>query len=82
MLNDAIKKAVELSSIDEFTIEYFPKQKNFFEEIIKDKFDLDITEKIIAKQIKQDQGILRAWQLFKSVKNDPVQAVVPFELEN
>ncbi len=82
MLSDAIKKAVELSSIDEFTIEYFPKQKNFFEEIIKDKFDIDITEKIIAKQIKQDQGILKAWQLFKSVKNNPVQAVVPFELEN
>jgi len=82
MLNDAINKAVELSSVDEFTIEYFPKQKNFFEEIIKDKFDLDITEKIISKQIKQDQGILKAWQLFKSVKNDPLQAVVPFEIEN
>ena len=82
MISDAIKKAAELSNIEEYTIKYFPKQKNFFEEIIKDKFDIDIAETIISNQINEDKGILRAWQLFKSIKNDPLQAVMPFELEN
>ena len=82
MISDAIKKAAELSNVDDYTIKYFPKQKNFFEEIIKDKFDIDIAETIISNQIDEDKGILKAWQLFKSIKNDPLQAVMPFELEN
>ena len=82
MLDDAIMKAAELSNVDDYTIKYFPKQKNFFEEIIKDKFDIDIAETVISNQIKEDRGILRAWQLFKSIKNDPLQAVMPFDLEN
>ncbi len=82
MISDAIKKAAELSNIEEYTIKYYPKQKNFFEEIIKDKFDIDIAETVISNQIKENRGILRAWQLFKSIKNDPLQAVMPFELEN
>ncbi len=82
MINDAINKAAELSNIEEYTIKYYPKQKNFFEEIIKDKFDIDIAETVISNQIKENRGILRAWQLFKSIKNDPLQAVMPFELEN
>ncbi len=82
MISDAIMKAAELSNIEEYTIKYFPKQKNFFEEIIKDKFDIDIAETVISNQIKEDKGILKAWQLFKSIKNDPLQAVMPFELED
>ena len=82
MISDAIMKAAELSNIENFTIEYFPKQKNFFEEIIKDKFDVDIAETLISNQIKEDKGILRAWRLLKSIKDDPLQAVMPFELEN
>ena len=82
MIIDAISKAAELSNIEEYTIKYYPKQKNFFEEIIKDKFDIDIAETVISNQVKEDRGILKAWQLFKSIKNDPLQAVMPFELEN
>ena len=82
MINDAILKAAELSSIENFTIKYFPKQKNFFEEIIKDKFNVDIAEAIISNQIKEEKGIHRAWQLFRSIKGDPLQAVIPFDLEN
>ncbi len=82
MIDDAIKKAAELSGIEDFTIEYFPKQKNFIEEIIKDKFDVDLAETIISNQVMEDKGLLKAWQLFKSVKNDPLQAVMSFELEN
>ncbi|MCK5051281.1 MAG: signal peptide peptidase SppA [Candidatus Cloacimonetes bacterium] len=82
MISDAIMKAAELSNIENFTIEYLPKQKNFFEEIIKDKFDVDIAEALISNQIKEDKGILRAWKLFKSIKDDSLQAVMPFELEN
>jgi len=82
MISDAIEKAAELSNIEEYTIKYYPQQKNFFEEIIKDKFDIDIAETIISNQIKEDKGLLRAWQLFKSIKNDPLQTVMPFELEN
>ncbi|MDA3813900.1 MAG: signal peptide peptidase SppA [Candidatus Cloacimonetes bacterium] len=82
MISDAIKKAAELSNVEEFTIKYFPKHKNFFEEIIKDKFDVDITETLISNQIKEDKGILKAWQLLKSIKDDPLQAVMSFELEN
>jgi len=82
MINDAIKKAAELSSIEEYTIKYYPQQKNFFEEIIKDKLDIDIAETVFSNQINEDKGILKAWQLFKSIKNDPLQAVMPFDLEN
>jgi len=82
MIGDAIKKAAELSNIDDFTIEYFPKQKNFFEEILKERFDVDITETLISNQIKGDKGILKAWQLLKSIKDDPLQAVMSFGLEN
>ncbi len=82
MISDAIAKAVELSNLDEFTIEYFPKKKNFLQEFLKDKLDVDIAETIITNQVKEDRGILKAWQLFKNIKNDPLQAVMPFELEN
>jgi protease IV len=82
MISDAITKAAELSDIDEFTIEYFPKKKNFIEEFLKDKLDVDLAETILSNQVKEDRGVLKAWQLFKSVKNDPLQAVMPFDLEN
>ncbi len=82
MISDAILKAAELSSNENFTIKYYPKQKNFFEEMIKDKFDVDIAETIISNQIKEEKVIHRAWQLFRSIKDDPLQAVIPFELEN
>jgi len=44
--------------------------------------DIDIAETVFSNQINEDKGILKAWQLFKSIKNDPLQAVMPFDLEN
>jgi len=82
MISDAITKAAELSNLDEFTIEYFPKKKSYLEEFLKDKLDVDLAETVISNQVKEERGMLKAWQLFKSIKNDPLQAVMPFELEN
>ena len=82
MIDDAIKKAAELSNIEEYTIKYYPQQKNFLEEMIKNKFNIDIAETVISNQIDEDKGILKAWQLFKSIKDDPLQTIMTFELEN
>jgi len=82
MMEDAISKAAELSNTANFTVEYFPKKKNFLEEFIKDRFDVNIIQKIVNDQFKEDKVILNAWQLYKNIKNDPVQAIIPFAIEN
>ncbi|MDP8268713.1 MAG: signal peptide peptidase SppA [Candidatus Tenebribacter davisii] len=82
MLDKAIKKAAELSNIIEFTVEYYPRQKSFLEEMLREKFEIDLAETIIKNQIKEDKGVLKAWELLKSIKNDPLQAILPFEIEN
>lgn len=81
MISNAIMKAAELSSTENMTIKYFPKKKNYFEEFLKNKLDVDITETLISNQMKEDKGVLKAWQLYKSIKNDPIQAVLPFQLQ-
>lgn len=82
MLEDAIKKAADLSNTANFTVEYFPKKKNFLEEFLKERFDLEVTQTLLKDQLKDEKAILNAWQLFQNIKNDPIQTILPFEIDN
>ncbi|MCF7858172.1 MAG: signal peptide peptidase SppA [Candidatus Cloacimonetes bacterium] len=82
ILNNAISKAADLAEVKEFTIKYYPEQKNFFTEFLKNKFSFGIAETFISNEIIEDQTMMNALRLLKSIKNDPQQAILLFELKN
>lgn len=81
LLNDAVIEAAKLASIADYSIKFFPKKKSMFEELIKEKFDLDIASELVKNDLFNELELNRLIQLLQNVKNDPIQAIMPFEIE-
>jgi protease-4 len=81
MLNDAIIKAAEIAGITEYSVHFYPKKKSIFEEFLKDKFDIDVATELLKSDITKEIGLDRSLLFYKNIRNDPVQAIMPFETE-
>ncbi len=81
-LEDAIIKAAELAGITAFARTYYPKQKSFLELLLKERFNLDIISKVLNNDLQKDLGFDKAADFYKNIKNEPVQAIIPVQIEN
>jgi hypothetical protein len=79
MLNDAIKKAAEIAGTIEYSVHFYPEKKSIFEEFLKDKFDIDVAAELLKSDITKEIGLDKSLLLYKNIKNDPIQAIMPFE---
>ena len=82
MLNDAINKAAEIAGIAEYSVHFYPKKKSIFEEFLKDKFDIDVAAELMKSDIAKEVGLDRSLLFYKNIKNDPIQAILLYDMEN
>jgi len=81
LLSDAIKKAAELAGASSYKVAYYPQQKNFLEELLKEKLELDIAAKFLELTVPEELKIDEAKLFFENIKDDPIQTIMPFEIE-
>jgi protease IV len=81
MLSDAVLKAADIANIIDYQIVYYPRKKNMLEEILKERFDIDISTKIIEKSIPQELKVDKMIEFYKNIKSDHIQAILPYELQ-
>ncbi|MDO9578791.1 MAG: signal peptide peptidase SppA [Candidatus Cloacimonadales bacterium] len=81
MLSDAVLKAAELANISNYQIDYYPHKKSMLEELLKEKFNIDISAKIMEKSIPQELKFDEMIEFYKNIKTDPVQAIMPYEIQ-
>ncbi|RLC54269.1 MAG: signal peptide peptidase SppA [Candidatus Cloacimonadota bacterium] len=81
LLSDAIKKAAELAGASSYKVAYYPQQKNFLEELLKEKLELDIAAKLLESTVPEELKIDKAKSIFENIKDDPIQTIMPFEIE-
>ena len=82
MLHNAILKAAELADLTDYKLRYYPKKKNLLQEILKEQFAMDLMTKLIKKNFQNDLNIVRLVKIFNNIKNDPVQAIMLYEIKN
>ncbi len=82
MLHNAIFKAAELADLTDYKLRYYPKKKNLLQEILKEQFAMDLMTKLIKKNFQNDLNIVRLVKIFNNIKNDPVQAIMLYEIKN
>ena len=80
MLNDAIQKAAEIAEVSEYSVHFYPKKKSIFGELLKEKLDIDVVSKVIENEISKDFGLDKPILLYKNIKNNPIQAIMPLDL--
>jgi len=80
ILNDAIIKAVQFAEITDYSIKYYPKKKSIFEELLKEKFNLEIASKTLQKDILKELKLDKTIQILRNIKNNPIQAIMLFEV--
>lgn len=81
MLADAVLKAAELANISNYQVDYYPRKKSMFEELLKEKFNIDLSAKILENSIPQELKFDKMIELYKNIKTDPVQAIMPYEIQ-
>jgi len=81
MLSDAVLKAAELAEISQYQVDYYPEKKSMLEEILKEKFNIDLSAEIIENSIPQELKFDKMIEFYKNIKTDPVQAIMPYELQ-
>ena len=80
MLSDAIAYAAATTGVSSYQVEYYPRPKSMLEEILKERFSLDLRTQILKKNLPPELKIEKMIEFYKNIKNDPLQAIMPFEL--
>ncbi len=80
MLNDAIIKAAEIAGTNEYSVHFYPKKKSIFEEFLKDKFNIDVAAELMKSDITKEIGLDRSLLFYKNIKNDPIQAILLYDM--
>ena len=80
-LEDAIIKAAELANLTTFARTYYPEQKSFLELLLKERFDIDILAHVLNNDLNEDLGFEKAIEFYENIKNEPVQAILPVEMD-
>jgi len=81
ILRDAVNKTAELAELTDFQIEYYPKKRSIFQEFIDRRFNFNYMYSYFSYNLEDDFGLTRLYARYKNLLNDPVQAIIPFELE-
>ncbi len=80
-IESAYQKAAELAGVEDFTLKIYPKQKSFIEEILKEKFDLDVIANFFIDKKMSNLKLQQTYDLYENIKKEPVQSIILFDLE-
>ncbi|KQC08285.1 MAG: hypothetical protein APR54_04860 [Candidatus Cloacimonas sp. SDB] len=81
ILRDAVNKAAELAGLTDFQIKYYPEKRSIFQEFINRRFNLSYMYSYLRYDLEDEFGLTRLYLRYKNLLNDPVQAIIPFELD-
>ncbi len=79
-LNSAIKKAASIAGIKQYSVVYYPKQKDLFEVILEENFNISNASILFKNKVIEDLQIQKALNYYQMIKADPVQEILPFNL--
>ncbi len=80
-LQTAISKAAELANLNGYSESVFPKKKSMFEEILREKFDIDLPETLFKSKYLRDSNVEETFDFWLQIKSDPIQTVLPYKIE-
>ncbi len=72
-LADAIAKAAQLAQVEQFSVNYYPKQQKFLQAILKEKMDIDLPDMMTDVFLSNQPELKALYDEFEQVKNDPIQ---------
>jgi len=81
ILQDAVNKAADLAGLTDFQIKYYPEKRSIFQEFIDRRFNLSYMYSYLRYDLEDEFGLTRLYLRYKNLLNDPVQAIIPFDLE-
>ena len=77
-LNKAIRKAASIAGIKDYSVVYFPKQKDIFEVILEDKFNISNVGVFYKNHLLKDFQLDEAYEFYQMMKGEPIQEILPF----
>jgi protease-4 len=80
-LNKAIRKAASIAGIKDYSVVYFPKQKDIFEVILEDKFNISNVGVFYKNHLLKDFQLDKAYEFYQMMKGEPIQEILPFYLD-
>jgi len=80
-LQNAVDKAAELAKLTPgtYSIKEFPRKKNMLTELMKEKFNIDMISSMVNSDL-EELKLDNVKETYHQIKNDPVQARLPFEM--
>ncbi len=80
-LNKAIKKAASIAGIKDYSVVYYPKQKDILDVILEENFNLSNANILLKNKVVKDLEIDKALNYYEMMKADPVQEILPFNIK-
>ncbi len=80
-LEEAISYAAEMAELDDYKVKNYPKQKDPFEELVKE-ISGDVKAEAIQEELGDNYGLYRQYQYIKSIINmKGIQARLPYLID-
>lgn len=79
-LKKAIKKAAAIAGLKEYSVVYYPKQKDILQVLLEDNFNLSVINSMVKNNVVKELEIDKALDYYKMIKASPVQEILPFNL--
>ena len=80
-INDAVAKSAEIARMSNYSVSYYPKQKTYLEYLMENKFNMNLQTKLTKTQISKDLKLDKAYELFDLVREDPIQLMMPYYID-
>ncbi len=81
-LNDAIRKAAKLVNLTDYSTDYYPEKKNLLNAVLEEQFDIQMAAKVFTGKYSLEYLPHQIEQTIKSVKQEPLQMILPFSFED
>ncbi len=79
-LDDAIQKAVNMTNLQSWSVEYYPKRKSYLQYILDNNFNLNVLSAISGNNIFKDIKFEKAYRFYNMIKEDHLQMLYTGEL--
>jgi protease-4 len=76
-LDRAVEKAAELAGLPDYRTVYLPETQTFFDLIMEKRFGINVFQDLVRSSISIDERLEYTEQLYRSIKNEPIQMLSP-----
>ena len=80
-LDFATQKAADIAKLEKYSLEYFPKQKTFFEYFLENRLDIETLALLANDNIIEDLELKEKYNMIKAIADDPIQAIAPADFD-